>query len=246
MLSPSFIYELLHNKLGLSGVIARRAESNGRVVSDLALAPLALGQLTDGVSLVELTHAYTVFPCDGVLKGGRTFYGVLDSNGEVIIDNSRSERRVFGQSTARIMNQMLIGVAEEGTARSITLKEFVDVAAKTGTSSGNRDKLLVGYTPYYTAGIWCGYEDGKTGVYSQKPNHISVWDKVMKELHESVPTRAGEDDYFETGGLRHLLYCNKSGCIAGDECIESGCARWGFFADVSLPDDVCAIHAQKE
>ena len=139
---------------------------------------------------------------------------------------------------------LLEGVVYEGTARGVRLKETVDTAAKTGTSSGNRDKLLVGYTPMYTAGIWCGYQDGKTGVYSRAPNHIEVWDEVMRRIHE-IPA-SSLDECFNTEGLKYVRYCRKSGCLATDECIEQGEAEWGFFIPGLMPDAVCPIHSNEE
>lgn len=244
MLDPNEIYRTLGEGLGLRGIIEKKVGKNGSITTDLAMAPLALGQLTDGVSLLDLTHAYTVFPCDGVIKGGRTFYGVFDAEGGVILDNASEEKRVFGVTTARIMNMMLSGVADEGTARSLTLKEEVDTAAKTGTSSGNRDKLLVGYTPYYTAGIWCGYDDER-GVYSQTPNHISIWDEVMKKIHSQ--TLPGELDTvrFDLGGVKLVHYCDVSGCAANDECAKNGTASWGFFSAENLPCGECEIHVHE-
>lgn len=244
MIGKEQIYRNLKENFNFKGLVESCEGTDGARHSDLSMAPLALGQLTNGVSLIELTHAYTVFPCDGVMRGGRTYYGVFDSDGRVIIDNTGSEKVVFKPTTARMMNMMLEGVAYEGTARGITLKENVDTAAKTGTSSANRDKLLIGYTPSYTAGIWSGFQDGITGVYSKDPNHIEIWDQVMHRIHEMAPVDV--DEHFMTDGLKRICYCSESGCRATDECIEHGCAVWGFFTADSVPGGACPIHSNEE
>ena len=60
------------------------------------------------------------------------------------------------------MTKMLRGVVDYGTAARVTLKNKVDVAGKTGTTSSDNDRWFVGYTPYYIAGCWFGYEMPKS------------------------------------------------------------------------------------
>lgn len=243
MLGAQRIYAWLKGDYGIEGIVEERKNSEGRIASDLSMAPLALGQLTDGIPLLDMTHAYTAFPGGGVLRGGRSYYGVFAFDGGVLLDNQTHEKRIMKESTASIMNMMLAGVADDGTAKMITLKESIDTAAKTGTSSGNRDKLLIGYTPRYTSGIWCGYSDGSRGVYTHAPNHIQVWDAVMHRLHNEITARSsGGEDGFSTGGLRRMLYCKESGCLANEECENAGNTAWGFFAlDMPFPS-VCTLH----
>ena len=245
MLTPSEIFNSLKETFEFNTLVESKMCADGRELTDLALAPLAMGQLTEGISLVDLTHAYTVFPCDGALRGGRTYYGVIGSDGTVLLDNPSKEKRVFKEQTARVMNMMLSGVAEEGTARSIRLKEKIDTAAKTGTSSWNKDKLLVGYTPYYTAGIWCGFKDGCSGVGSLNPNHIRIWDEVMDRIHERVSRDAESEDllHFCTHGLQGAFYCKESGCIATDACKDCATVEYGYFA--SMPENECTIHGRE-
>ncbi len=237
------VYRDLQEKLGFDTLVSSRETKNG-TVSDLGAAPLAFGQLTDGVSLVDLTHAYTAFPSGGELRGGRMYYGVFQQNGEVLLDNAMTAKRVFKSSTASLMNKLLSEVAESGTARSITLKESVDTAAKTGTSSSNRDKLLVGYTPYFTAGIWCGYSDGSRGVYAQSPTHIEIWDQVMREIHEKASSDTYSDTVrsFSNEGIVMSLYCRQSGSLARGGCISSGNAEYGYFISDNMPVQFCPVH----
>ena len=172
------------------------------------------------------------------------YYGVFDQDGGVLLDNATVTKKVFKRSTASLMNKLLSEVAESGTARSITLKESVDTAAKTGTSSSNRDKLLVGYTPYFTAGIWCGYSDGTRGVYSQSPTHIEIWDRVMQEIHQKISVDAYSDTMrsFSNEGIVMSLYCRQSGALAGGGCVSSGNAEYGYFVIENTPMQFCPVH----
>lgn len=248
MLGAEAIYRNLTNNYGFSSLVEREVISNGSVLTDKAASPLALGQLTRGVNLRELTEAYTAFPGGGVLRRSKSYYGVFDSEGKVLLDNVRSEKRIFSESTANVMNMMLSRVVEDGTARSITLKHLVDTAGKTGTSGMDRDRLFVGYTPYYTAGIWCGYADGKTSIGAQSPSHIKIWDSVMKEIHEQTVFKASDESIkgFSDRGITRALYCKETGLHAIGGCISSGTAEYGYFKSSELPKERCGVHREEE
>ena len=90
------------------------------------------------------------------------------------------------------MISLLGGVTEYGTARSINLDQLVDTAGKTGTSSGDKNRIFVGFTPYYTAGISMGYRDSGKSIGSISKSHLKIWDEIMISLHEICIT--DEDD----------------------------------------------------
>ncbi len=244
MLGGNKIFDILSRKYGFNTLVKEEASSNGSKLTDIAPAPLAMGQLTYGVSLRKLTSAYTVFPSSGILRANKSYYGVFGSDGKVLLESDTKEERVMEKNTAGVMNRLLSGVVEDGTAKSITLKELVDTAGKTGTSGGNLDKLFVGYTPYYTAGIWCGYPDGNTAIGALSPNHIEIWDALMKEIHEATAFKnSGENIIgFDNGGAVQLLYCTASGMLATDVCKERGRALYGYYKRGSVPSAECDIH----
>ncbi len=239
------IYKILKDDYGWKGLVESEVTSDGRVISDLAEAPLALGQLSRGVSLRTLTESYNVFPSGGILRKGKSYYSVLDKNGETIVSAESSEKRVMKSDTAKIMNQMLSCVVEDGTARQIKLKESVDTAGKTGTSGGDRDRLFIGYTPYYTAGIWTGYSDGKE-VGRNTPNHIEIWDGVMEKIHEQTVFKNNYDDIlgFDTSGLTVQHFCKMSGMIPGDNCEldDENVIDFGYFTSDNIPNEICRYH----
>ena len=214
-------------------------------MSDLSEAPLALGQLTNGVSLRCVTESYNVFSNNGILPTPRSYYCVLDRNGESIISTEASQKRVLSTATAKIMNQLLTGVVEDGTASQISLKEYVDTAGKTGTSGADRDRLFIGYTPYYTAGIWCGYADGRS-VGKNSPNHIQIWDKVMQSIHSETVFRDNYGDIksFDASGLVVQHYCRKSGMIPNENCQldDENSIDYGYFTNKNMPVRECDYH----
>ena len=240
MKTPVGVYNFLTRELGFNTLIGKGGE-NG--VTDIALSPMALGQLSQGVPLISLTSAYASFPSDGILHKTRSFVKIVDYNGNTVIENRPSEKRVFKTETARIMNMLLSGVTEDGTARSITLKEMVSCAGKTGTSSSNRDKLFVGYTPYYTAGIWCGAE--REGVSASSGGHLEIWDNVMKIIHEKRLAVTEYPKEFSTEGLLYLPYCKDSGRAYTEECqYDKRGVRleYGYFTPDNRPQGECDRH----
>ena len=83
-----------------------------------------------------------------------------------------------------------------GTGMSVTLRNHVDTAGKTGTTSADFDRYFVGYTPYYVAACWTGYDiNSSLSAYGENPS-CTMWDKVMTLLHQKYidAAAAGESE----------------------------------------------------
>ncbi|MBR2466477.1 MAG: transglycosylase domain-containing protein [Clostridia bacterium] len=241
MLGARKIFDSLKNDFGFD-TLAERAEGySGGTVSDLGVSPLALGQLSFGVSLRKLTEAYTVFPSEGTYTEGRSYLLVTDKNGAEVIKNPAVSKRVFAPSCARIMNQLLMNVVTDGTARAVSLKDRVDTAGKTGTTSASRDKLFVGYTPYFTAGIWCGYPTKNESVAGITPSHLEIWDSVMTRVHDLVDC----EEHFSLSGLVERSYCKDSGAVPDAVCsldLRGDRIAKGYFTPDNAPSEPCTRH----
>ncbi|MBR2342839.1 MAG: transglycosylase domain-containing protein [Clostridia bacterium] len=211
------IYKILSDGYGISSLDAK---------ADKGMAALALGQLSRGVSIRRLTECYTAFTRDGTVGRGQSYHKLLSSTGEELLRYRTEDRAVLKSETAHLMTDLLSSVVEDGTARAVTLKSIVDTAGKTGTSSGSRDKTFVGYTPYFTAGIWCGSEGG-SGSAVNNSLHLMLWDRIMVEIHERLLSRLddGELRSFSTEGLLLRAYETPDGEL-----------EYGYFSPVSLPD----------
>ena len=245
LLDKEKIFKSLKEDFGFSTLIRELKLENGRTVTDLAPSPLALGQLTRGISLRKLTEAYTVFPSQGIYSGGRSYIKVIDSRGNVLLEKAADGKRVFRKECANIMNQLLSLVTDSGTAKSVTLDEILDTAGKTGTSARDMDRLFVGYTPYYTAGIWCGYADGKTSLNVERSTHLKIWDEIMKQIHELTLGAREEYDGFSTEGLVYLPYCKDSGELLGEACeldLRGERLEYGYFETTNRPSHKCQCH----
>lgn len=157
-------YNFLTKKLHVGGVIDSLETTSGKIVTDKALAPLALGQLSYGLTVKDITAAYSIFVNNGVYAKSRLWLKVLDSAGNVILDNEPEYEIAISEQTASIMTHMLQNVVSYGTATAITLDNSVNVAGKTGTASNDFDRWFVGYTPYYVGGVWTGYDIDRKSV----------------------------------------------------------------------------------
>lgn len=84
------------------------------------------------------------------------------------------------------MTKLLMSVTEYhggGTANNMSLAQVMDTAGKTGTSTADFDRWFIGFTPYYLAGVWVGY-DNNIALSSFASNPASnIWNVVMTELH---------------------------------------------------------------
>lgn len=238
MLGAEQIYHTLVYDAKLSGIYRK---SDGK--TDLAAAPLALGQLTKGVTLREMTRAYLPL-YKGESHADRSFLLVLDRNGEVLLNNAPQTERVYQETTASVITHMLAGAVENGTAKELTLPQIVDTAGKTGTSGNNRDRWFIGYTPYLLAGIWCGYEEGHSATLGD--GHLKVWDEVMRRLHKER-TEEGEKHFTMAKGLVACRVCRDSGELLSESCAldprgERGVTVW--LPKDRLPKTACHRHVE--
>jgi len=225
---------------------------------DISLSPLALGGLTYGVSTLEMATAYATFPNNGIYKSSKTYLRVEDSFGEVLLSNEGNSRVILSADTANTMNLLLENVVEEGTAKALTLSEYVNCAGKTGTTNDEKDLYFCGYTPYYTAAVWVGYDRPKSldsfiskfkSKYKLSPT-LYIWNTVMKDIHDPMIDADKNNveklrEFESKTMLIQAEYCLDSGLLAGDACrcyINGDRTAVGYFTESTLPRSTCTRH----
>ena len=159
--------------------------------------------------------------------------------------NEKSEKQVADAASARVMTQLLKEVVESGTGSKITLKDIYDTAGKTGTSGNDRDRVFVGYTPYYIAGIWCGYTDRSESVGNHERNHLTVWDDVMRLIHEKTLSYSESCESFSVQELIYASFCKDSGKSFSEACsydVRGDRIGWGYFIKGTEPGESCDRH----
>ena len=173
-MGPQTSYDYLTTRLGVTSLVP----------ADCDYAPMALGQLTNGISVKEMCQAYCAFVNNGVFTYGRSYAMVTDSEGNVVIDNSPNTIQAFKPNTAHVMTYMLQNAAEHGTGQEAALWS-VPVAGKTGTSGDYKDRWFVGCTPYYVAAVWTGFDIPEVIHLGGNPA-AQLWRKVMAPIHEGL------------------------------------------------------------
>ncbi len=231
-LRPSF--EMAKEKFHLENLIDTRG------ATDCDVAALALGQLNYGVTLRELTAAYSVFADGGVYHGWRSYYRVLDANGEVLLASPDRAELVMSEGNAAVMTKLLQGVVREGTSSSITLDRLVECAGKTGTTQNDYDRWFVGYTPELICGVWCGYEYPKT----LKGSNLctGIWNQVM---HQIVASGDAKKTFDIPSNVVKMSYCKDSGKLMDDACLfdpRGERSQTGWFVLGNVPVERCDRH----
>lgn len=240
-------FRFAKENMGLSGLISPgEGESHDGTVSSLAL-----GQQSRGVTLRELTAAYTAF-FGGTRREAISYRRVLDREGQVLLENRSEERayEVLSPETAAIMTRLLTTVTERGTAARYlthTKAAGLPTAGKTGTTQHACDRRFVGYTPRLLAGVWMGY-DYPSELRGIRGNPcVTVWDELIA-LCESLYDGAPPAEAFALPPtVTEAEYCPLSGCLPGAYCdhpVDGVPTERGWFRENDLPREVCPLHGE--
>ena len=162
------------------------------VDADYNPSPLALGELTYGVTVREMTQAFSALANGGTFSESRTYSQVVDSNGNVVLDNPVQQRQAIRENAAWNVVDMMVGSANGGSSTSANFYTQ-EVAGKTGSSGNNRDRWFVGMTPYYVAAVWTGHDiPVDNGVTWSNPACV-IWRNIMQQVHEGLEYRSFTD-----------------------------------------------------
>ena len=214
-ISPSYAYNFVTKRFMLGGLV----ESGPNGTTDIDYSPMALGGLTIGSSVRDMASAYATFANNGVYREGRTYTKVYDSKGNLIIDNTQDSRQILKEKTVDYINYCLDQAVAAGTGTAADLKNLgIDVCGKTGTTNSKNDRYFCGYTGYYTAAVWCGYEiPAEINLAGSDQRHpgARLWKKVMEPLHqgkENIPL-------YNADNMVEITVCLDSGKLACDACL---------------------------
>lgn len=229
-------------QVGITTIRESYVTPSGKVLTDKAEAPLALGGLSLGVSLRELSAAYTIM-YGGKFRAARSFYAVYDKKGELILDNGVKEQYAITAETADIMTRMLQKVTATGTAKGLKLEKYTEVAGKTGTTNANCDKWFIGCTPAYICGVWYGYpEPQDMGSTSVNPA-VKIFDSLMCRIY--TETNVSERSFTHSENVVRAPYCKDSGELPTDACQldpRGGRTEYGWFLKGTEPHATCSCH----
>lgn len=209
-------------------------------------AGLALG--TSGLTPIQMAAAYGAIANGGVYLEPLSFTKVLDANGNVILDADevRQTRRVFQESTAYLLVDMMTDAVKSGTGTKAKI-DGMTVAGKTGTNSDYASVYFAGITPYYTSTLWVGHDypanklkKGSSGGDEAAP----LWQAYMALIHEGLEDKPIIDADPTSLGLVKRTICSVSGLLATDACKDDEdhkpVTEW--FLASNAPTEYCDMH----
>ena len=237
-------------KLGITSLVS----------SDLNLST-ALGGITKGVSTLELTNAFAAIANHGTYTKPIFFTRILDRNGKVLIENVPETRQALKESTAFLLTDAMTDVMQSNvmytrpgaginaTGSSAAIPGMT-TAGKSGTTSDNNDIWFVGYSPYYTAGIWGGCDNNQ----KLKDEHGSrnggtsfakrIWRKIMTRVHDGM----SDPGFPMPDGIETAQVCRKSGKLAVPGVCSSdprgNAVYTEYFAKGTAPTEACDHHVR--
>lgn len=242
-------FDVLKNKLHLDALIESKKLDDGSVITDKDYAALALGQFNYGVTVRDITAAYSALANNGIYNEPRSYLRVTDSSGNEILSKDYKGEIVFSEETATLMTMMLENVIKKGSATAITLDESVNCAGKTGTTQNNYDRWFIGYTPYYICGTWYGYEYPKAITNISSNPCIKYWDDVMTEIHSEYIKQGNPKSFPENSNIVEIEYCKDSGKLMSEACKNDprgNRAERGYFKRGTEPTKLCDCHVYVE
>lgn len=179
---------------------------------------LAIGGLTNGVSPLEMASAYATIANNGVYIEPTFYTKVEDVTGNVIMTPKQETRRVFSEATAYVTKNILTQtvVGSQGTATYCKINGM-DVSAKTGTTNDDKDRWLCGFTNYYTAATWFGYDTPETVRYTGRNPAGQIWSNVMTTIHKGLAA----SKFDVPSDVVTATICTETGKLASSTCSKT-------------------------
>jgi len=225
---------------GLGYLLAMNFE---KIVAEDYVPAASLGGLTYGTSVLEMTAAYATIANEGKYRYPGCITKITDADGKVIYESSQIEKEIYSPYASVVMTDILTSVMDYGTGKSAAL-DGITCAGKTGTTDKNKDGWFIGYTAYYTTGVWVGYdmpremEDLYGYTYPSR-----IWKAYMQEIHSDLEdirfTTPAE--YLEAWEEKQREEAdkskNESGTDAPDETENLKDAGTDWEDDITIPDE---------
>jgi penicillin-binding protein 1A len=204
------------------------------------------------MTTLEMAAAYATFASGGTYTAPYGYTKVLDSEGKLVIEAKPIKYRVYSKETCFMLSDILKGVVTTGWLRHYggqiknAKGKQIDTAGKTGTTSDNIDKWFCGYTPYYAAAVWYGYDNRLKQTKIPKQDWYGagrIWEYAMKAIHKDLPAAT----FKRPGTVVKASYCSKSGMYPNAECKKDGTIKSDYFVKGSFlmpkEDKPCKVHA---
>lgn len=176
----------LYEKLGAKNALQYLKDMNfSKIDSRDYVMAASIGGMTYGTSALEMASAYSTLENKGIFRTPTCIIKITDNTKEVIVQNPIQTKKIYEENACVVMTDILKDVLKEGTGKHYQVYN-ADCAAKTGTTNGNRDSWLAGYSTYYTTAVWTGYDMPKNildGVGNTMAG--TIWQQFMTAIHQN-------------------------------------------------------------
>ncbi|NLT09121.1 MAG: hypothetical protein GXY08_06425, partial [Ruminococcus sp.] len=225
-LTPEAVFKFCTEKLGMDLI------PPPVIPNDVALAPLSVGSLTEGLTLENLVNAYIPYGNEGIYNEAHIITKIEDANHNVIYENNGNPRQAVSDETAWVMNRLLKNVIDNGTGMSAKLPNKV-VAGKTGTTENWWDSAFVGLTRDFASGVTVGFQGYRDNQTLPTSFHAcDVWKTIIGDYaQEAYPDTGYDFDPVKT--VIESPWCTTSGKIASQGCPRSGMN--GYWKSTNAP-----------
>jgi penicillin-binding protein 1A len=176
---------------------------------------LALGGLTKGTTVLDITAAYSGLANMGLKVDPVVITKIVDRNGTVLFEAHPRKQQVVKPSTAYLMIDMMKDVIRKGTAYGFTggFKGW-PAAGKTGTTENNRDAWFTGFTPDLVVTVWNGYDNPAnvlpwTGAFEP----VKIWNRIMNQAVTAKPA-----DWPRPADVVTVTVCRATGMLPNELC----------------------------
>jgi penicillin-binding protein 1B len=228
-------YNIATARLALDVGLEKVVETARAVGIESPLAPLpslALGAFE--VTPLEMAAAYATLATGGIRAEPLSIVHVVDAEGGVLEKRDIRVRRVLPADPVYLVNSMLQGTFERGTATPARRLGYRRPAAgKTGTTSDYRDAWFVGYTPELLALTWVGYDSNRPLNLAGDRAALPIWTRFMLAYDPPAPDFRAPEDIILVG------VDPASGLLAAPDCPV---VSYEPFIIGTEPTEVCPLH----
>lgn len=211
---------------------------------DENLAALSMGAMTYGVYLRDLVGGYGTIASGGVYHKPISYTKVETQAGQIVLENSEEGEQACSAESAWLMQDLLVDGVKNGLASSGSLS--VPLAGKTGTSNYYKDKWYAGFTPYFTAAVWVGFDEPKDLLANGVAWNVSqfVWRNIMQHVVNKVGF-SGKALAARPSTLVQETVCADCGMLADANClidVRGDRTLTAWFKKGTIPKDTCTCH----
>ena len=222
-------------KMGITSLVT--AEEN-KEHNDENLA-MVLGGLTYGISPLEMAGAYAAIANGGIYITPTFYTRMEDAAGNIVLEPVQEKTRVMSEANAYIEQTILRGPVGAGGTAPYAKVSGQDTGGKTGTTTDNKDRWFCGFTPYYTAATWYGYdipEDLSTSSANVSNKAARIWVRIMDNIHKGLESA----EFEKPSNVVSATICLDSGKVATEACSRT---YTEYFVKGTVPGD-CEGHTK--